>query len=135
MSRRLLQATTALLGLATLALGGMSLALGARSPVYAGSAVPELPALDSNLRFFGGLGIGLGALLLWMVPTIERRTVLFRAVWICAFIGGLGRVWSMFAVGLPPLPMTVFTAIEVPLVPLLLVWQAAVARRAPQSRK
>lgn len=127
MSRRLLQTTNALLGFATAALAGMSLALGAASPVYAGEGVPEVPALDSNLRFFGGMGLGLGLILLWVTPSIERHTTLFRAVWICALLGGIGRLVSMAVVGQPPVPMIVFTAIEVPLVPVLLVWQSRVA--------
>jgi hypothetical protein len=129
MSRRLLQAANALLGLATVALAGMSLALGAASPVYAGEGVPEIPALDGNLLFFGGMGLGLGLILLWITPSIERNTTLFRAVWICAPLGGIGRLVFMAVVGQPPVPMIVFTALEVPLVPVLLVWQSRVAAR------
>lgn len=132
MSKTLLQAVNATLGALTVGLAAMSLALGARSPIY-GGGVPRLPALDSNLRFFGGMGVGLGLILLWITPSIERRTTLFRAVWGCALLGGIGRLVSMAVVGRPPLPMIVFTAIEVPLVPLLVLWQGRLARRAGEG--
>ncbi len=127
MSRRLLQLVNALLASATLVLALMTLLLGAESPVYGDAGIPQVPALDSNLRFFGGMGLGLGAILVWIIPTIERRTLLFRAVWICALLGGIGRLISWAIVGTPPLPMIVFTLIEVPLVPLLIYWQHRVA--------
>ena len=133
MSKTLLQTVNVVVALLTIALAGMSLALGTNSPVYAGADLPTLPALDSNLRFFGGMGLGLGLVLLWITPSIERRTALFRAVWVCALLGGVGRLVSMVVVGQPPVPMIVFTVIEVPLVPVLLVWQARLASGARRT--
>jgi hypothetical protein len=98
MSRRLLQAVTAAVGILTILLAGMQFALGANSPVYATIDLPESPVLDSNLRFFAGMGLGLGLGLLWIVPAIERRTTAFRLIWCCAFLGGLGRVISLLLV-------------------------------------
>lgn len=128
MSRLWLQIVNAILGLATVGLSTMTLLFGAESPVYGGAEIPLLPALDSNLRFFGGLGLGLGAVLLWITPGIERHGQLFRALWLCALAGGVGRAVSMAVVGAPPAPMIAFTVIELPLVPLLLWWQSRVAR-------
>lgn len=127
MSCRALQLVNALLGLATAALALMTLLWGSESPVYAAAEIPRVAALDSNLRFFGGMGLGLGLGLLWITPTIERRTAVFRLIWLCALLGGFGRVVSMAIVGRPPLPMILFTAIEIPLVPVLLWWQSRVA--------
>ena len=77
------------------------------------------------------LGVGLlGLALLWITPSIARRTTLFRTIWLCALLGGIGRLVSWAVVGTPPVPMIVFTLIEVPLVPVLLVWQTAVSRRS-----
>lgn len=116
------------LGLLTVVLAGNSLITGIHNPLYGSMPIPELPNLDSNLRFMGGMGLGLGLILLWIVPTIERQTVLFRAVWICAFLGGIGRIISIFAVGPAAPAVTAFTIIEVIAVPFFLYWQSTVAR-------
>jgi hypothetical protein len=128
MSRLLLQIVTGLLGVATLALGSMQLGLGVDSPIYAAADLPDFPMLDSNLRFFGGMAIGLALALLWILPTIERQTLLFRIAWGCAFLGGIGRLVSVAAVGTPSTLLLVFTWIEIVGAPLLIYWQYRVAR-------
>ena len=42
--------------------------------------LPRSSLLDSNMRFFGGLWMGFGIAMLWLVPSIERQGVLFRAL-------------------------------------------------------
>jgi hypothetical protein len=128
MSKRLLQFINALLAILTILLASMSLLLGVNSPVYNELIIPEIPSLDSNLRFFGGLGLGIGIILLWITPRIEKQTNIFRTLWFCAFLGGIGRIISMFTVGFPPKPMIIFTLIEVPLVPILIYWQWKVSQ-------
>lgn len=126
-SRRLLQILTGLVGVATVGLGTVQVAYGVASPMYADGGLPSFPILDSNLRFFGGLGLGLGLLFLWIVPHIERHTVIFRVGWFCAFLGGLGRLLSLPAVGPPSTLFVVFTLLEVVGAPLFILWQARVA--------
>ena len=128
MSRRLLQIVNALIAILTLVLATMSLLFGVKSPIYDAFTIPEIPVLDSNLRFFGGLGLGIALVLLWITPSIEKQTILFRSLWICALFGGIGRIISMFVVGYPPTPMIIFTLIEVPLVPILIYWQWKVSQ-------
>ncbi len=126
MSRTLLQITNALLALLTLILAGASLLYGAASPVYP-DGIPMVSELDSNLRFMGGVGVGLALALLWLIPSIEKHTLLYRVIWLCALLGGIGRLASSVIAGLPATPMIVFAAIEVPGVPLLIYWQYKVA--------
>jgi hypothetical protein len=125
-SRFALQFVNGILALLTIFLGGASFLLGIDSPIYP-DGLPVLPVLDSNLRFMGGLGVGLGMALLWLIPAIEKHTTIFRVLWLCALAGGVGRIVSAVAVGVPPTPILIFTAIEVPGVPLLIYWQTKVA--------
>lgn len=126
-TKKPLQIITAALGLVPLVTGVISM-LGQHDPVYASAALPLFPLLDSNLRFFGGVWLGLGIAIFWMVPTIERQAVLFRAIWGAIFLGGIGRLLSMLIVGLPPAPFIAFTALEVLGAPLFVYWHYRVAR-------
>src|SRR5262249_43927334 len=92
MSRRALQIVTGLLGVIPLATGCIGL-LGLRDPLYVRCGVPV--GLDSNLRFYSGLWLGLGIAMYSILPSIERQTVLFRAFWGAIFLGGLGRLASI----------------------------------------
>ena len=127
MSRRLLQIVNGIVGLVTVGLGTVQVIFGVRSPLYAAASLPDFPILDSNLRFFGGMGLGLGLVLLWILPSIERRSVLFRALWLCAFVGGVGRLISWQVVGSPSKLLIAFTLLEVVGAPLLVYWQHRVA--------
>ncbi|MGY3444522.1 MULTISPECIES: DUF4345 domain-containing protein [unclassified Bradyrhizobium] len=126
MGRRALQIATAALALVPI-LTGIITMLGVSDPLYASSGVPALPVLDSNLRFFGGVWLGLGLALLWLVPRIESESVLFRMVWGGIFLGGIGRLLSIAMVGIPPLPFVGFTVLEVIGAPLFVYWQHRVA--------
>jgi len=127
MSRFALQILTGLVGLATVGLGTVQVGFGVNSPLYASANLPEFPILDSNLRFFGGMGLGLGLILLWIIPSIERQAVLFRAVWVCALLGGIGRLASVVAVGSPSNLLVGFTVLEVIGAPVCVYWQHRVA--------
>jgi uncharacterized protein DUF4345 len=127
MSRRLLQAATAILSLIPIATGIIAMA-GVGDPLYAALDLPRSPLLDSNLRFFGGVWLGLGLGMLYLVPSIERQTVLFRVLWGAVFLGGIGRALSSAFVGLPPLPFIGFTALEIIGAPLFVFWQKQVER-------
>ena len=129
MGKRALQIATALLALVPVVTGIITM-LGVGDPLYASAGIPALPVLDSNLRFFGGVWLGLGLALLWLVPRIESETVLFRVIWGAIFLGGIGRLLSILVVGSPPIPFVGFTALELIGAPLFLYWQHLVAATA-----
>ncbi|UGY15809.1 DUF4345 domain-containing protein [Bradyrhizobium septentrionale] len=129
MGRRALQIATGLLALVPI-LTGIITMLGVSDPLYASSGVPALPVLDSNLRFFGGVWLGLGLALIWLVPRIESESVLFRVVWGGIFLGGVGRLLSIVMVGAPPIPFIGFTALELIGAPLFVYWQHLIATAA-----
>jgi Domain of unknown function (DUF4345) len=94
MSRRILQVVTAILGLIPIITGIVAMT-GIDDPLNVSLGMPRSPVLDSNLRFFAGVWLGLGIALLWPIPTIERRAVLYRALWGAVFLGGVGRLLSI----------------------------------------
>ena len=127
MSKLLLQMVNGLIGLLVVVLGTVQVVFGVNSPLYAEANLPAFPILDSNLRFFGGMGLGLGLMLLWIIPRIERHRVLFIAVWLCAWLGGVGRLISWPIVGAPSTMLISFTILEVIGAPLLIYWQGKIA--------
>lgn len=127
MSRLLLQISTGLLALIPIATGILTM-LGVKDPLYRPLALPQAPVLDSNLRFFGGIWLGLGLTMLWLVPTIERQGTLFRALWVAVFLGGVGRALSWMQIGTPPKPYVGFILLELVGAPLFIYWQHRVAQ-------
>jgi predicted membrane channel-forming protein YqfA (hemolysin III family) len=127
MNKWALQIATAILGIVPIATGliGMS---GISDPIYASIGLPANPLLDSNLRFFGGVWFGLGLALYWLIPKIEKQTVLFRAIWGMIFVGGIGRLISMLLIGLPSVPFIGFTILEIVGAPIFVAWQARIAK-------
>lgn len=122
--RRSLQITTAILGIIPVVTGLIGLS-GVRDPLYGASGLDQNILLDSNLRFFSGVWLGLGLALFWLVPRIEKQTVLFRVIWGAIFLGGIGRCLSMLFLAVPPTPFIGFTILEVLGAPLMVLWQSA----------
>ncbi|MGD0189453.1 MAG: DUF4345 domain-containing protein [Rhizomicrobium sp.] len=127
MSKRALQIVTGLLGIIPVATGLIGL-MGVHDPLYASAGVPANALVDSNLRFFAGVWLGLGVSIYWLIPHIERQTTLFRAVWGMIFLGGIGRLLSMLLLAPPPLPFVAFTLLEVIGAPVFVIWQSRLAR-------
>ena len=112
MSRRQLQLATAILALVPTLAGllGMS---GLSDPIYANLGLPQDATLDSQLRFYSGVWLGLGLAAFWLLPRIERETTLFRALWLMIFLGGVGRLMSLVLAGMPFPPFIGFTVLEI----------------------
>ncbi len=127
MSKRSLQIVTAILALVPVATGVIGL-FGLGDPLYAPMSLPHSALLDSNLRFFAGIWLGLGLALLWLIPRLDTQTVLYRVFWGMIFVGGIGRLLSMFFIGLPPAPFIGFTALEILGAPLFIAWQSRLAK-------
>ena len=129
MSRLLLQVCTAVLALVPISTGIISMG-GVRDPLYRPLHLPQVPVLDSNLRFFGGVWLGLGLALLWTVPAIEQHGTLFRWLWAAVFLGGVGRLLSWLVIGAPPRPYIGFLLLEIVRAPAFIYWQWRVAQSA-----
>jgi hypothetical protein len=127
MNKRGLQIATALLGVIPVLTGIIGM-FGLSDPIYASANIPANAVLDSNLRFFGGVWLGLGLALYWLIPSIDRQAVLFRVLWGMIFVGGIGRLLSMLFLGWPPPPFIGFTALEIIGAPFFIWWQSRLAR-------
>jgi Domain of unknown function (DUF4345) len=126
MSKKPLQYTIAVLGLIPVITGIITL-MGVSDPLYVAAGIPRDALLDSNLRFFGGLWLGLGLALLWLVPRVETETAIYRLLWGMIFIGGIGRLLSIVFIGMPPWPFVGFTLLEIVGAPLFMLWQSRIA--------
>jgi hypothetical protein len=95
---------------------------------------PPLPVdLDSHYRYLSGLLFGLGLAFASCIPTIERRGRLFRTLGAIVIAGGLARLVSLLRVGPPSAGHIFGLFMELGAVPLLLLWQARVARRCRRA--
>jgi len=124
--KRLLQIVVAVACLVPLLAGGSGVLRGAQMMHGVGASPPI--DLDSHFRYLSGLLLGLGLAFIWCIPAIERRTTLFRALAFLAVVGGLARLLGLLLHGIPG-PGHVFgLGMELGTVPLLVLWQARVAR-------
>jgi hypothetical protein len=122
--KRGLQLTLAILSMIPILVGIMGIVLGTSRWLPANLITPKF---DSHYRYIAGYYVSLGILGLWMIPRIEKHRGLFRIICASVFMGGIGRVVSIFQVGLPGSMALFFTAFEL-CFPVLLFWQAKVAR-------
>ncbi len=121
--RRPLQVVVAVLCLVPLGAGSAGVLLG---PSFIGAPGPV--DLDSHFRYLSGIFLAVGLAFASTVPAIERRTARFRLLAALVVCGGAGRLLSLAAAGAPTAPHLAGLALELAVVPLLVVWQGAVAR-------
>jgi Domain of unknown function (DUF4345) len=131
MNKKTLQIVLSVLGLIPILTGGLDLVVGANALNLAGAAIsPQVLAnvvLDSQIRFLGSIWLGLGIVLYWVLPQIEKQTTLFRLLLGIIFLGGIGRSISAFLIGMPPIELIAATVLELIGMPLLILWQSFIA--------
>lgn len=128
---RVFQVSIAALGAAAVAVGGMIFLFG---PAFTGdvfasglSLVTPMPRpvqlggvdVDSEMRFYAVLWVAYGLVLIRVSQSLPQRMLLAQAMLGVFFVGGLGRVLSALAFGLPHPLFQVLMWIELA-VPLLL---------------
>ena len=124
--RRLLQTLVAIACLVPLSVGGWSILHG---PHFLGRA-PAIPTdLDSHFRYISGIFFAVGLGFATCVPGIEHKTARFRLLGSLVVCGGLARLVSLAAVGIPSVGHQFGLVMELGIVPLLMLWQAGVAKR------
>lgn len=91
---------------------------------------PVIPTdLDSHFRYVSGIFLGVLVLIAACIPRIERQGPLFRMLGGVIVLGGLSRLVSLLLVGVPSIGHQIGLAVELGLMPLLMLWQARLARR------
>jgi hypothetical protein len=100
--KRILQLLVALGGFVPVGAGLAGIIMGpAMVPSGHLAAVP----LDSHFRYLSGLLLGIGLCFWSTIPSIERMGARFRLLTLIVLIGGLSRLVSLYAVGVPDHPM------------------------------
>ena len=122
-SRRSLQAVVAILSFVPIGAGAAGVIAG---PDFVASTVDV--SLDSHFRYLSGVFLALGLVFLSTVPRIERRTARFRLAAALVVCGGLARLLSLVTYGTPAVPHIAGLALELLVVPILVLWQWYVAR-------
>ena len=125
--KRLLQVATGIACLVPLAMGAASIVVG--PSILSGIEDPPIRDLDSHFRYLSGIFFMLGIAFASCVPGIEIKTARFRLLGAMVVMGGLARLWSAAEYGLPSDGHRFGLVMELGVVPLLMLWQARVARR------
>lgn len=124
---RLLQLVVALACIVPLATGIDGVVRGAA--MFTALARPAPIDLDSHFRYLSGVFLVMGLWFASCVPDIADKGARFRLLGAMVVGGGLARAWSWWDIGTPSRGDRLGLVMELAVVPLLLLWQAGVARR------
>ena len=83
----------------------------------------------STYRYFGGVYLGVALLALWCLPRIEERTRALLFATSAIFLGGVGRLISIAAVGAPGALTWAVLVIELGALPLALALRRSITTR------
>lgn len=87
------------------------------------AAIPGSIAVNANMdsehRFYAALFLGFGAALIWCSRDLQARSGPLGCLLLVFFLGGIARMVSAFAVGLPSLLFVMLGALELLLPPVL----------------
>lgn len=125
--KRLLQICVGLACIVPFAAGGSGIVESAGG--VRGVADPVPIDLDSHFRYLSGLLLGIGICFAACIPNVERKGFLVRALGLIVVVGGLARLLSLIDMGAPGPGHQFGLVMELGVVPLLVLWQARVARR------
>jgi hypothetical protein len=124
--KRLLQAVIAVACLLPLIVGGQGILHG---PAPFGHLADVPGDLDSHFRYISGIFFATGLGFVSCIPNIERKGPRFRLLGGLIFVGGVSRLISLIAVGVPSRGHVLGLGMETIVVPLLMLWQWNFARR------
>jgi hypothetical protein len=126
---RLLQAAVAIACLVPLGAGAMGVLHGPAWLKGVGAPGVPPPDLDSHFRYMSGIFLGVGIAFAGCIPDIARKGPRFRLLGGLVVAGGLARLLSLVEAGVPSAGHRFGLAMELGVVPLLMLWQWRVARK------
>ena len=109
--------------------GGLSGLVTTHALVAAHAGDPAYAMLDSNLRFLSGVWFALGIGLFLIRNRLHEPSLLFQTVLAGVTVGGAGRLFSAYTLETLPAEILFFLAIELVLIPYLMLWQFRFSRR------
>ena len=137
MKKRILQIILAVISIVPIITGFLGiLPPGASDTFYdiiLNSNSPGNVILDSNYRYYSGLWFGIGLVMVWIIPSIEKQKTPLRILSLVIFTGGIGRVFSMLTFGIPQFMFIIFTILEL-LFPLLILLQNSILKQSPEKK-
>lgn len=116
--RKIHQVLLALFGITAIFIAMLHIVLG---PAAIPGSVPVNATMDSEDRFYAVLFLAFGAVLLWCIKDVERKSRVVYLLMGTFFLGGIARLISMAAVGLPNQFFVAMTVLELTL-PFLYVY-------------
>ncbi|MBC2776478.1 DUF4345 domain-containing protein [Parasphingopyxis marina] len=125
--KRVLQTAIAFACLVPILMGAASVIAG--PAILSGVDNPPARDLDSHFRYLSGIFLVMGLAFASCIPGVERKTALFRLLGAMVVAGGLARALSAAQYGWPGAGHRFGLAMELGVVPLLMLWQARIARR------
>ena len=129
--KRTLQVFLGLFGATAIFIASLHVVLG---PSAIPGSVSVNATMDSEDRFYATLFAAYGAVLIWCIRDVERKSRVVYFLALTFFVGGLARLVSMAAVGLPNTFFIAMTALEL-VIPLVMAFmQSRISRTAsPRS--
>ena len=127
-SKKTLQYVIDILALAPLLSGLIGLS-GIFNPLFF-DKLPVNLFLDSNLRFLNAMSVAVALSFYLILPVIEKETFACRIICFAIFLGGVGRLISMYDLGITAFPLLIFAAFELIFPPLIIYWQYQLASKA-----
>lgn len=103
------------------------------TPLPVDPSDPMWANIDYMYRALAGIWCALGAMVAYLVPTIERRGAWFALIQLCVFAMGIGRLLSLLSFGPTPGNSTGAMVAEFVLPPLYVFWQQRVAKACREA--
>jgi len=127
--RKALQVLLGLFGATAIFISLLHIVLG---PASIPGSIPVNATMDSEDRFYATLFMAYGATLLWCVKGVEHKSKIVYFLMLTFFVGGLARIVSILAVGLPNEFFIAMTVLELSLPVVIAYMQFHISDAQPR---